>query len=61
MLFYRCFPDVDGWTAVSRDGMEIPVEFSDTQDLIYVRAHAADDGVFLVAPGMRVPLLYNFA
>ena len=37
---------------MSHDGLEIPVEFSDTQQLIYIRAQAADDGVFLVAPGM---------
>lgn len=39
---------------MSRGGLEIPVEFSDTEELIYVRAHAADDGVFLVAPGMNI-------
>jgi len=38
---------------MSRDDLEIPVEFSDVRELIYVRAHAADDGVFLVAPGMN--------
>ena len=46
------FADADGWTAVSRDGLQVPVEFSDTQGVIYIRAHAADDGVFLLAPGM---------
>jgi len=38
---------------MSRDGLEIPVEFSDARQLIYVRAHAADDSVFLLAPGMN--------
>ena len=38
---------------MSRDGIELPVEFSDARQLIYVRAHAADNGVFLVAPGMN--------
>ena len=47
------FADADGWTAVSRDGLQVPVEFSDTQGVIYIRAHAADDGVFLLAPGMK--------
>jgi len=47
-----CFSDTDGWTAMSRDGLAISVEFSDIRELIYVRAHAADDGAFLVAPGM---------
>jgi len=50
--WYRCYLDADGWTAVSHDGLEIPVEFSDIQGIIYTRAHAADDGVFLVAPGI---------
>ena len=44
---------------MSRDGQEIPVEFSDTQGIIYVRPHAADDGVFLLAPGMMRFLLLD--
>ena len=38
---------------MSRDGLEIHVEFSDTEELVYVRAHAADDDAFLVAPGIN--------
>jgi len=38
---------------MSRDGLEIPVEFSDSQQLIYVRTHATDNGIFLIAPGVN--------
>jgi len=45
--------DTDGWTGESRDGQPLPVEFSDSEELIYITPSTefSDDVAYMVAPG----------
>jgi hypothetical protein len=44
--------DVDEWKAETRDGVELPVEFSQSEELIYVATNEVnEETVYFVAPG----------